>query len=93
MDERLQRLKYARSYCLERLVEVKDEIARLQEEGLMLKARIVTAPDESAEGHIRSRRRFLRRRIDELKAERSMLANELEVADAQLDTPSAKPSA
>ena len=93
MDERLQRLKYARSYCLERLVEVKDEIARLQEEGLLLKARIVTAPDESAEGHIRSRRRFLRRRIDAHKAELSMLANELEEADAQLDTPSAKPSA
>lgn len=87
MGERFQRLKYARSYCIERLVEVKDEIARQQEEGLMLKPRMVRAPDESAEGRIRSRHRFLSRRIDELKAEQSIRANELEEPDAQLNIP------
>jgi predicted nucleic acid-binding Zn-ribbon protein len=84
MDERSQRLKHARAYCLERLVEVKGEIARLHEEGRVLKASIDTVSDEAAEGHIRRRRRFLNRRVEELKAERLALTQELEIANAQL---------
>jgi hypothetical protein len=38
MDERSQRLRLARAYCLDRLVEVKGEIARLHEESHVLKA-------------------------------------------------------
>lgn len=84
---RIQRLRQSRSYCKERLQEVKEEIARLQDEGLVLKARIGTAPDEVAEGAIRRRRRYLGRRIDELKVERAALTRELEDANAQLDIP------
>lgn len=84
MEIRIQRLRQSRSYCLERSVEVKEEIARLHQEALELKAKIGLAPDETAEGRIRSRRRFLSRRIDELKAERSALNWELECAKEEL---------
>jgi chromosome segregation ATPase len=84
MDKRSQLLKQSRSYCLERLIEVKGEIARLHEESLVLKARMDTAPDEIEEGRIRSRRRFLNRRLHELRSERSALTEELEQATAQL---------
>lgn len=86
-DERIQRLRQSRSYCKERLQELKEEIARLYDEGLVLKARIGTAPDEAGEGHIRRRRRYLGRRIDELKVERAALIRELEEANAQLEIP------
>jgi len=66
---------------------LKEEIARLQDEGLVLKARIGTAPDEASESHIRKRRRYLGRRIDELKVERAARIRELEEANAQLETP------
>ena len=90
MDEKSQRFKQSRSYCLERLAEVKEEIAKFQEEGLALKARLETAPDATAQGRIRSRRRFLSRRLDELKGERSALTKELEEANAQLNIPIAR---
>lgn len=84
MNMRTQRLRQSRSYCLERSVEVKDEIACLHEEVLVLKARIGTAPDETTEGRSRSRRRFLSRRLDELTAERLALSQELEDVNDEL---------
>ncbi len=84
MNVRTQRLRQSRSYCLERSVEVKDEIACLHEEVLVLKARIGTAPDETTEGRFRSRRRFLSRRLDELTAERLALSQELEDVNDEL---------
>jgi|GEM_PF-1730410 len=82
-DKLTQSLLRSRHYCTDRLIEVKEEIARLQNEGLVLKARIETAADETAVGQIRRRRRFLGRRIDELKAERTALTTELETATVQ----------
>jgi hypothetical protein len=84
MNVRIQRLRLSRSYCLERSAEVKEDIARLHEEGLLLKARIGLAPDEDAEGRNRSRRRFLSRRLDELTAERLALSQELESVNDEL---------
>ncbi len=66
---------------------MKGEIARLHEEGRVLKASIETVSDEAAEVHMRRRRRFLNRRVEELKAERLALTQELEVANAQLSAP------
>jgi hypothetical protein len=90
VDEDSQRLKYARSYCLDRLGEVKADIANFQKESVELKARLEMTTDEIFAGQIRSRRRFLSRRLDELKAERSALAKELEEANVRLNIPVAE---
>jgi len=82
-DELTRRLVQSRRYCNARLVEVKEDIARLHSEGLGLKERLETA-DEAAAGEIRARRRFLSRRIEELKAERTALRTELQTATVQL---------
>ena len=92
-DERTQRLAHSRHYCADRLVEVKDEIARFQDESHALKAKLETAADEAALSLIRRRRRFLGRRLEELKAERAALATELEASTLQLNTPPEMPEA
>lgn len=76
MNVRIQRLKQARGYCLERSAEVKVEIARCNEEALALKLRIGSRCDEFEDERFRSRQRFLRRRIDELRAEHERLDRE-----------------
>ncbi len=92
-DERTQRLAHSRHYCADRLVEVKDEIARFQDESLALKAKLEPGADEAAVSLIRRRRRFLGRRLEELKAERAALATELEASRLQLSTPAEMPEA
>lgn len=76
LSVRIQRLKQARSYCLERSAQVKEEIARCHEEALVLDSRIGSRHDEFEEGRIRHQRRFLRRRIHELRAELERLGRE-----------------
>lgn len=76
MSVRIQRLKQARSYCLERSAQVKEEIAACHEEALVLDSRIGSRHDEFEEGRIRNRLRFLSRRIDELRGERERLGRE-----------------
>lgn len=85
-DELTQRLVQSRHYCTDRLVEVKEDVARFQAEGLALKEKLEAASDDVEAGQIRRRRRFLSRRIDELKAERAALAAELEMATVRLST-------
>lgn len=86
-DERTQRLVHSRHYCTDRLAEVKGEIGRLQNESHALKAKLEIAADEAALSLIRRRRRFLGRRLEELKAERAALASELEASTLQLNAP------
>ena len=84
-----QRLVHSRHYCADRLVEVKQDLAGLQTEANVLKTRLETAGDEIEAGHIRRRRRFLSRRLEELKAERAALTAELQAATEQLNDASA----
>ncbi|MGQ3301636.1 hypothetical protein [Reyranella sp.] len=90
-DERTQRLVHSRHYCTDRLVEVKGEIARFQDESHALKAKLEIAANEAALSLIRRRRRFLGRRLEELKAERAALASELEASTHELNAPLAMP--
>ena len=91
-DEVNQRLVQSRHYCIDRLAEVKEDLTRLQTEGNVLKTKLETA-DEVEAGQIRRRRRFLSRRLDELKAERAALTEELQAATARLNgSPAPTPS-
>lgn len=91
-DERTQRLVQSRHYCIDRLAEVKEDLSRLQAEGLTLKTKLEASDDEVEAGQIRRRRRFLNRRLDELKAERTALSEELQTSTLQLNTADQKPS-
>lgn len=90
--ELTQGLVQSRHYCTDRLIEVKEEVARLQTEGDVLKTKLETAADEIEAGQIRRRRRFLARRLDELKAERASLTTELQTATARLSNATVKAS-
>jgi hypothetical protein len=90
--ELTKRLVHSRHYCADRLVEVKQDLAGLQTEANVLKARLETAGDEIEAGQIRRRRRFLGRRLDELKAERAALTAELQAATDQLNDAPAQAS-
>ncbi len=83
-EESTRRLVQSRNYCTDRLIEVKAEITKLQDEGTVLKRTLESTVDELRAGSIRRRRSFLGRRIDELKAERGALITEREAATAQL---------
>lgn len=91
-DEQTQRLVHSRHYCIDRLAEVKEDVARLQTEGLDLKTKLETTADEVEAGQIRRRRRFLSRRLDELKAERTALSEELQTSTQLLGAAGQKPS-
>ena len=78
-----RRLIHSRHYCTDRLVEVKDELARIQAEDLELKDRL-DGVEETEAGQIRRRRRHLSRRLNELKAERAALAVELQESTDKL---------
>lgn len=85
MDEgNLKSLIQSRNYCIDRLVEVKAEIATLQGESIELKRALEANVDEAQAGPIRRRRSFLGRRIDELKAERAALTTERQAATTRL---------
>lgn len=73
---RKDRPRQSLHYCEQRSAEAKEEIARCHEEALVLKARLGLGRDEHEEGNFRKRRRFLSRRIDELKAELDHLSRE-----------------
>jgi len=90
--ELTKRLVYSGHYCADRLVEVKQDLAGLQTEANVLKARLETAGDEIEAGQIRRRRRFLSRRLGELKAERAALTAELQAATDQLNDAPAQAS-
>lgn len=83
-DEIARSLVKSRNYCSDRLVEIKAEIAKLQDEGNALKATLETTVDATQEAVIRRRRRFLSRRIPELKDERERLMAERQSALDQL---------
>lgn len=76
-EEEVRRLNHSRHYCADRLVEVKEELARIQAEDLELKSKL-NGVEEAEAGQIRRRRRHLSRRLNELKAERVALAAELQ---------------
>lgn len=73
MNIRYDRARQSLHYCQQRSAGAKEEIARCHEEVLVLKARLGLGRDELEEGNMRKQRRFLSRRIDELKAERDRL--------------------
>lgn len=77
------RLLHSRHFCIDRLVEVKEELARIQAEDLELKSRLDCAGETEAD-LIRRRRRHLSRRVNELKAERAALAAELQESTDKL---------
>lgn len=77
------RLLHSRHFCIDRLVEVKEELARIQAEDLELKSRLDGAGETEAD-LIRRRRRHLSRRVNELKAERAALAAELQESTDKL---------
>lgn len=81
--EEARRLLHSRHFCTDRLVEVKDELGRLQTEDLELKAKLDGAGETEA-GQMRRRRRYLSRRLNELKAERAALTVELREATDKL---------
>lgn len=83
-DEITRSLVQSRNYCTDRLVEVKAEIGKLQDEGTGLKATLEKTQDETTAGQIRRRRTFLNRRISELKAERERLTTERQTSIDQL---------
>ena len=72
-----RRLLHSRHFCIDRLVEVKEELARIQAEDLELKSKL-DGVEETEAGQMRRRRRHLSRRLNELKAERAALAAELQ---------------
>ena len=82
-NEDARRLHHSRHYCTDRLVEVKDELARIQAEDLELKSKLNDV-EEAEAGQIRRRRRHLSRRLNELKAERAALAAELQESTDKL---------
>jgi len=82
-DEEARRLLHSRHFCTDRLVEVKEELARIQAEDLELKSKLDGA-DEAEAGQIRRRRRHLSRRLNEMKAERAALAAELQESTDKL---------
>ena len=75
--EEVRRLIHSRHFCTDRLVEVKEELVRIQAEDLELKSKL-DGVDETEAGQIRRRRRHLSRRVNELKAERAALMVELQ---------------
>lgn len=68
-DVEARLLRNSRHYCTDRLVEVKDELARIQAEDPELKSKLNDV-EEAEAGQIRRRRRYLSCRLNELKAER-----------------------
>lgn len=82
-DEEARRLLHSRHFCIDRLVEVKAELGRLQAEDLELKSKLDGA-EEAEAGEMRRRRRHLSRRLNELKAERAALAAELQESTDKL---------
>ncbi|MDB5489754.1 MAG: hypothetical protein JWQ58_3469 [Reyranella sp.] len=92
-DEIRRSLVQSRNYCTDRLVEVKAEIDKLQNEGAGLKATLEATVDQAAAGHIRRRRTFLSRRISELKTERERLVTERQTAIDQLASLAPAPDA
>lgn len=83
VNEQTQRLVQSRHYCIDRLVVVKDEFGRILNEGGELKTKLDGA-DEPEAGTIRRRRRYLDRRLCELKVERTALTAELQEATDKL---------
>ena len=82
-DVEARRLLHSRHFCADRLVEVKDELSRIQAEDLELKSKLDGA-EETEAGQMRRRRRHLSRRLNELKAERAALAAELQESTDKL---------
>lgn len=82
-DEEARRLLHSRHFCTDRLVELREELARIQAEDLELKSRLDGA-EETEAGQIRRRRRHLSRRLNELKAERAARAAELQESTDKL---------
>ncbi|MDO8976807.1 hypothetical protein [Reyranella sp.] len=82
-DEEARRLLHSRHFCTDRLVEVKEDLARIQAEDLELKSKLDGAGEAEA-GQIRRRRRHLSRRLNEMKAERAALAAELQESTDKL---------
>ena len=83
-SEATRKLVQSRNYCTDRLVVVKADIAKCQEEDAELKGKLAATTDEVEAGTIRRRRRYLSRYIDERKAERAALTTELATATEQL---------
>jgi len=82
-DEEARRLIHSRHFCTDRLVEVKEELVRIQAEDLELKSKL-DGVEETEAGQVRRRRRHLSRRLNELKAERAALAVELQESTDKL---------
>ena len=85
VDVQRQRALQSRRYCTDRLAELKEEISRFQAESDQLKSEL-NGVDEPAAGNIRLRRRYLSRRLEELKAERAARTSELEDSTARLQS-------
>lgn len=83
-DELRRGLMQSKYYCTDRLLELKAEMSRLQEEGVTLKAELEGTSDNKKASLIRRRRMYLSRRIGELKTERSVRTEELQKANEQL---------
>ena len=77
VDELTQRLVQSRRYCAERIAEVKEEISRFQAESGQLRNTLDSVGETEADG-VRRRRRYLSRRLDDLKAELATLTSELQ---------------
>lgn len=83
-DERARSLQLSKYYCTERTIEIKTELIRLASESAELKAELDGTAEPERQGIIRRRRAYLNRRNDELKAERAVLAAELQTASEGL---------
>lgn len=79
-EEPKRSLMFLKYYCSERISEVKSELSRLESEGAQLKAELDGTLETVQRDLIRRRRAYLKRRSDELKAERVALVSELERA-------------
>ena len=82
-EEEARRLLHSREFCTDRLIEVKDELGCLQADDLEIKSKLDGAIEAEA-GQMRRRRRYLNRRLKELKAERAALAAELQESTDKL---------
>ncbi len=76
-EEELRRLADSRHYCADRLVELKAELGRLRDQSLELKSKLEGA-DEVEAGQMRRRRRYLSRRLAEIKSERTVVTAEMQ---------------
>lgn len=84
-DELTRRLMGSKNYCIIRLAELKENLDRLHNESVELKSRLEDGVGEFEAGKMRGLRKYMARRIEELKAERTKLTAELHTTTEALD--------